>query len=58
MTAFASNTADNPQEVDKSTLAKFEKLVFNELSSNTSVPPSIYSAADTISKVIGRMGKR
>ncbi|MBK4987586.1 hypothetical protein IAE39_000140 [Pseudomonas sp. S37] len=57
MCAFASDYARNSQEMDKSTLAKFENLVFSELSSDTSVPPSIYDAADAISKVIGSMRK-
>lgn len=57
MCAFASDYARNAHDMDKSTLAKFENLVFSELSSDTAVPPSIYDAADAISKVIGSIRK-
>ena len=57
MCAFASDYARSSQDMDKSTLTKFENLVFSELSSENSVPPSIYDAVDAISKVIGSIRK-
>lgn len=57
MCAFANEYSRSSQDMDRSSLSKFENLVFSELSVDASVPPSLYDAADAIAKVISGFRK-
>ena len=57
MCAFASEYASSSQDMDRSTLSKFENLVFSELSQDGNTPPSFYDAADAIAKVFSSIRK-
>uniref|UniRef100_UPI001962E4D6 hypothetical protein n=2 Tax=Pseudomonas putida TaxID=303 RepID=UPI001962E4D6 len=55
--AFVNEYAQSAKDMDKNTLAKFENLVFSELSADLNAPPSVYDAVDSIAKVISSMKK-
>lgn len=55
MCAFVNEYAKSAKDMDKTTLAKFENLVFSELSADLNAPPSVYDAVDSIAKVIGSL---
>ena len=57
MCAFVNEYANSAKDMDRTTLAKFENLVFSELSADLNAPPSVYDAVDSIAKVISSLKK-
>ncbi|MBD8146595.1 hypothetical protein IFT37_00110 [Pseudomonas fluorescens] len=57
MCAFVNEYAKSAKDMDRTTLTKFENLVFSELSSDLNAPPSVYDAVDSVAKVISSMRK-
>ncbi|KTC55245.1 hypothetical protein AO258_01250 [Pseudomonas syringae ICMP 19498] len=57
MCAFVNEYANSAKDMDRTTLAKFENLVFSELSADLNTPPSVYDAVDSIAKVISSLKK-
>lgn len=55
MCAFVNEYANSAKDMDRTTLAKFENLVFSELSADLNAPPSVYDAVDSIAKVISSL---
>lgn len=57
MCAFVQDYAEKSKDLDRSTLAKFENMIFAEVTQDMSAPPSIYDAADSIAKLLGAWKK-
>jgi len=57
MCAFVHDYAEKSKELDRNTLAKFENLIFAEIVQDSSPPPSIYEAADSIAKLLAAWKK-
>ncbi|MGZ0717634.1 hypothetical protein [Pseudomonas palleroniana] len=57
MCAFVNEYAKSAKDMDRTTLSKFENLVFSELSADLNSPPSVYDAVDSVAKVISSMKK-
>ncbi|WP_124420153.1 hypothetical protein [Pseudomonas sp. R2-60-08W] len=57
MCAFVNEYAKSAKDMDRTTLSKFENLVFSELSADLNAPPSVYDAVDSIAKVISSLKK-
>lgn len=52
MCAFVHDYAEKSKDLNRDTLAKFENMIFSEVSQDNSPAPSLYDAADSIAKLL------
>jgi len=57
MCAFVHDYAAKSKDLERETLMKFENMIFSDVISDNSPPPSIYDAADSIAKLLGAWKK-
>lgn len=50
--AFVHDYASRSKDLERDVLAKFENMIFSEVTNDNSPPPSIYDAADSIAKLL------
>lgn len=52
MCAFVQDYAEKSKDLERSTLAKFENMIFADVMQDSSTPPSVYEAVESIAKVL------